>query len=646
MKLFSLRLALATLAASTLGFVLVTTSGDEPSANTSRPAVFVHAEREAEGPTAETRPGAPAEAGAALPALPPRDLAVGVRRIYTFEARRTLTLSTAGAEGKNNEGHYGLAGHLSFTVAALDDELVHLIVRFEGAQTIGLAESGEARQAIATPFVVSLEKSGRIAALHFENGTPPATANLLTSAVASLQFVAPEKAEAARWESLEDDAAGEYRAAYSRKATSPNTIEKNRLAYVRLVTMEGLRPSAEVADYDVRSNERFELGADGWPERLEATERVSASTPGEGAIDVETQATTRAALVATERVTLDEAAFERSWDDLVTRETARATAFGDVRQKIDQDRVAGADFRSIHGELGRALSEHGLRSKAYPKVAARLGSLLRTNPEAAVEAAAAARSASTFDEAAALTAALGDAGTKEARAELANLMTDPELEAERRAAAAVYLGNGREVDAAAVDTLVATATGEGADPDPTVREAALLGAGSAIQRANAQGDVATGDALTSLIDGLQRASTPAERITYLDALGNSGDVRALPAIQSMLGAPEVEVVATAVMALRLMPSSVDPVIGLMLSHPHPLVRGAALTAISHRPALPFATTLIARLQVESETELRVAIVRLLKELVPTLPEVAEVLADLAQSHPDANVREAAVLRID
>lgn len=646
MKLFSLRLALATLAASTLGFVLFTTSNDEPTAKTSRPAMAVLAETGATDPTREAISNAPAKVEVALPALPARDLSVGVRRIYAFEAKRTLTMSTAGAETKGNEGHYGLAGHLSFTVADLDDELVHLIVRFEGAKTLGLAETGEARAALATPFVVSLEKNGRIAALHFDKKTPAATANLLTSAVASLQFVTASEVEAPRWESLEDDAAGEYRAAYSRKATSPNTIEKNRLSYVRLVTMEGLRPSAEVADYDVRSNERFELGVDGWPERLEATERVSASTPGEGAIEVETQAQTTAVLVATERVTVDKADFERSWDDLVTRETARATAFGDVRHKIDADRVAGADFRTLHGELGRALSQHGLRSKGYPAVAARLGSLLRTNPEAAVQAAEAARSATTFDEAAALTAALGDAGTKEARAELEKLLTDPELEAERRAAAAVYLGNGREVDAAAVDTLVKTATGEGADQDPVVREAALLGAGSAIHRANGQGDVATGDAVTALIQGLERAQTPAERVTYLDALGNSGDVRALPAIQSLLGAPEVEVVATAVMALRFMPSSVDPVIGLMVSHPHPLVRGAALTAISHRPALPFATTLVTRLEVEPETQLRVAIVRLLQELAQTEPELATVLAELASSHPDANVREAATVRVD
>ena len=641
MKRFSLRLFLATLALSTLGLAVFTSSGDgSQTPDTSRPGLVVSPAPATTAPTQDTTPVAHADHEAALPALPTRDLTIGVRRIYAFENHRTLTMSTGGSNAKSNEGRYGLTGHLSFTVANLDDELVHLVARFEGAQTLGLAESGEARQALATPFVVSLEKSGRIAALHFDKATPAATANLLTSAVASLQFVAPDDAEAARWESLEDDAAGEYRAAYSRKAGSPSSVEKNRLAYIRLVTMEGLRPSGEVADYDVRSNERFELGADGWPERLESTERVSASTPGEAAIEVESQATTTATLLATERVDIDHAAFERSWDGLVTRETARATSFADVRHKIDRDRVAGADFRTLHGELGRALADHGLRSKAYPAVAARLGSLLRTIPEVATEVAAAARSAGTLDEAAALTAALGDAGTKEARAELANLLTDSELEAERRAAAAIYLGNAREVDAASLDTLVSTATNPDADTDPTVREAALLGAGSAVNRANAQGDVATGDAVDTLIKGLQQAQTPAERVVYLDALGNSGDVRALPAIQSMLGAAEVEVVATAVMALRLMPSPVDPILGLMLSHPHPMVRGAAITAMGHRPVLPFVETLLSRLSLEPETELRVAIVRLLKELVPTEPELGDALAALAAKDPAQSVREA------
>ena len=184
------------------------------------------------------------------------------------------------------------------------------------------------------------------------------------------------------------------------------------------------------------------------------------------------------------------------------------------------------------------------------------------------------------------------------------------------------------------------------EADGEVREAALLGAGSAVHRANAQGDVATADAMTALIDGLEHASTPAERMAYLEALGNSGDARALPAIQSVLGAVEVEVVATAVMALRLMPASADATLLTAMSHPHPVVRGAALGAIGYRSIATFGTALLERFEREPEGALRATIVRLLQELAPTSPELAEVLAGIAAKDPDASVREAAAARAE
>ncbi len=642
MKLFSLRLVLATVALScTAVFAL---GGDDTSATSapSAPTTLHTVLEQAPSPTADTPRSSdtPRVVAAALAPLPARDLAVGVRRVYEFESHRTLTMTTSGAKAAARETRYGLAGRLSFVVAQVDDDLVHVVMRLDDARAWGLAESGPARDALSVPFVVSLEPTGRVAALHFAKGTPAAAANLLTSAVASLQLVAPEDDTAASWETLEDDAAGEYRAAYVREGGSAKQIQKSRLAYVRLVTLEGLRPSNEVADYDVRSNERFDLGADGWPHALEATERVSASTSGEGGIDIDSSATTKAKLVGADRVNIDRAAFEASWDGLITRESARAATFADVRHKIDADRVNGADFHALHGELGRAMADGGLRSKAYPKVAARLGALIRLDPKAATNAALAARTAGSFDEAAALVAALGDAGTPTARGELADLLADDGVESDRRAAAAVYLGNAREVDADSVDVLVKTATGPEADVDPKVREAALLGAGSAVNRANTQGDVSTDDAMTALIEGFEQASTPTERMAFLEALGNTGDGRALPAIQSAFGAPEAEVVATAVMALRLMPASVDPVLAFMLGHAHPLVRRAALTAIGHRSVLPFEAVLLERLGRETDSALRVAIVGLLKALVTTQPELGEILAEVAAKDPDNNVREA------
>ena len=95
---------------------------------------------------------------------------------------------------------------------------------------------------------------------------------------------------------------------------------------------------------------------------------------------------------------------------------------------------------------------------------------------------------------------------------------------------------------------------------------------------------------------------------------------------------------------RPLPTSVDPVLCVALSHPHPLVRGAALAALDHRALAPFEAALVERLAREPEAALRVTVVRHLKALAATSPDaegLAEVLAEVAAKDPAADVRAVA-----
>ena len=142
--------------------------------------------------------------------------------------------------------------------------------------------------------------------------------------------------------------------------------------------------------------------------------------------------------------------------------------------------------------------------------------------------------------------------------------------------------------------------------------------------------------------GSQQRPREDEQILYLQALGNSGDARALPAIQRVLSAGGEELRSAAVTALRFIAAeAVDGLIAAtLLGDPSVRVRRSAVFAASFRPPL----LMLPVLQQSGAARFRA---RVRGEIVPvlgrslSLPGVVSTLQAPGQNDANAEVRQAA-----
>ena len=184
-------------------------------------------------------------------------------------------------------------------------------------------------------------------------------------------------------------------------------------------------------------------------------------------------------------------------------------------------------------------------------------------------------------------------------------------------------------------------TGAAKSSDAVLAETSTLALGNLAKASAADGSDAT-DVVTSLLAKLEAAQTTAEKVLYLDALGNSGDARALTAITARTTDVSIYVRAAAVGALRFQKG--DGVVASLFfagSDPETVVRRAALSAVAQQDVVPNLPMLEKVLGGDAEVTLRVAAVRILARAVNTVPAVEGVLAKAASGDADASVRDAA-----
>lgn len=125
----------------------------------------------------------------------------------------------------------------------------------------------------------------------------------------------------------------------------------------------------------------------------------------------------------------------------------------------------------------------------------------------------------------------------------------------------------------------------------------------------------------------------------MQALGNTGDLRALAAIVPYLTHAEASFRAVATSSLRFMiGSEIGELIIAAMADKEPMVRGAAVGAISSRPVAGMVAALDKLLRGESEVTIRLAIVNAMNMKRKEAPVLDESLAWAAEEDPSSAVR--------
>ena len=638
------RFFIGTAAAAAVGGALLALHGPAPTAPLARPAE------------------------AAQPATPAARFAPGARRAYSLDLDQHIRIESASngrPQGTTAARHaaaeparperaaedtqtfaFGLQGRLVFTVL----RGVGGVIWIEGAiqepsttfQTNGADGQDSATRAavgrgLARPFYVEADRTGAAQAMHFEKDVDPIARGLIKAAVALTQVVGrtDDLRGAASWTATESDPTGDYVASYERDPTH-GALQKSRTHYARVATADGLVPVENAGAVTSALKSTITLDAGLWPASINGTDHLRIE-PGDGLPSIDASASIRLDLQETTTDSAHAAAFAGVPSGY--ERTTFATA-GDSPDAARQDRelVAGATLASLRTQLehvARAEDKGQERAHLHNKLAA----LFRLDPAATHEAAAGALAGEDPATARVVIGALGTAGTPEAQDALAALAESDTLDTKLRANAIANLGL---VEAPTTSTLE-TLDRQTESDTRSVRSTATLALGNAARSLEAGGDESADATVLDLLERLDGATTPADQALYLRALGNTGDARALPAIESALSSPEERVRSAAAEASRFI---VDPRVDELLSKVlvadiSPAVRRSAVLAATFRDLTPLLPAMDAVLDKDGDERVRMDVVAALGKVRKAVPAVIALLRAAAEHDPSAEIRKRA-----
>jgi hypothetical protein len=608
-------------------------------------------------------------AEAAQPATPTARFAPGARRTYSLDLGQHIRIESASngrtqgaiaAQGAaepaparperaaENTGTYGfgLRGRLVFTVL----RGVGGVIWIEGAiqepsttfQTNGAdAQDPAARAAfergLARPFYVEADRTGAAHAMHFDRDVDPIARGLIKTAVALTQVAGrtDDLRSAASWTANESDPTGEYVASYERDTTR-RCVQKSRTRYTRVAAADGLVPVENAGAVTSALKSAITLDAGLWPASIDGTDSLRIE-PGGGLPSIDASASIRLDLRET---TLDGAHAAAFAGVPESYERTTIASAGDSPDAARQDRelVAGATLASLRTQLERvARAEDKGQERAH--LHDQLAALFRLDPAATREAAAGTLAGQDPATARVVIGALGTAGTPEAQDALAALAESDTLDTKLRANALANLGL---VEAPTTSTLEALDRQTASDTR-SVRSTATLALGNAARSLEAGGDESADTTVLDLLERLDGATNPADQALYLRALGNAGDPRALPAIETALASPEERVRSAAAEALRFI---ADPRADVLLSKVlvadlSPTVRRSAVLAATFREITPLLPAMDAALGKDGDERVRMDVVAALGRARKAAPAVIELLRGTAEHDPSADIRKRA-----
>ncbi len=468
---------------------------------------------------------------------------------------------------------------------------------------------------LSRPYYFATTAAGRLSTLYFAADVDGVARGTLGALAATFQR--SHGSQDTSWNTVETDSIGDYRARYVRDGHS---VHRERLAYDRVAGGHTIAASVVTTGTD------FALRDDGWPDGVTGTEATRLGTKDVG-------------VVVDARFAMHHrgvAQIDAGWpNDLQVVAVDVATAAAGAAAQADRDLVDGATLPDLLAELAR-LGAADTQARGY--LFLRIAALFRLDAGAAR---AAARSVLDHTAGAAtpvVIGALGEAGTPQAQAGLGQVLAAPALDAESRSRAAIALGLTADPTVDTLDALAQEATRDDADVSAT----ATLAEGTAVLHLRGSDGDAAGRQIDALLARFAAATDDDERALVLRALGNTGDLRILPAVQQGLASADPMVRVAATEALRLVPGdAIDALLLASLRDPYGLVRAAAVFATGERSLVPYAATFDRTERGDRDVTVRRAVVELAGARFTELPALRAIVAYAADRDPDPELRETA-----
>jgi hypothetical protein len=256
-----------------------------------------------------------------------------------------------------------------------------------------------------------------------------------------------------------------------------------------------------------------------------------------------------------------------------------------------------------------------------------LADWLRARPERALELMAAIRAGKVPEELRpAAFLALERCGTREASTVLKEALGDRRMASMDRARAATALSDVPKPTMEAMNALANNARSAPAAGDPEAQLVAgtsLRALGHLAERAEKVDPALHGEAIAELQRDLASARGSSRVVDVVDALGNTGDERLVPALQERLADPSPQVREHVVRAFRRMDSgeATGPLLARLAVETDPEVKAAILDTIASfgTPDTRTVELVAQALPAEASPAVRAAMIRLLGSAVASVP---------------------------
>jgi hypothetical protein len=386
---------------------------------------------------------------------------------------------------------------------------------------------------VTAPFQLGAEDGGHFARLGFAAETPAKARALLTTIACALWF---SPGEGDRWTVEEEDRTGRYLASYERRG---DEVVRRRERYLAVRGPEGLDRRL-ARRYSATGTTRYRFDAAGLAEVVVDEHLGLAMGEGAPSIEVHVQATLRRMEIEP-RLARAEALLPLEAPVGYGQRDAAAA------RQIEVKRLGDAALPELLAEVEqvRALPRGSKEEQAWRVDSfTKLRALLRVEPSAAAALGESLKSYAAEDPrmVSVMAGALGDAGTKEATEALSKLVS-AELPDIARMHVVGALG-------LAAPSAESAATLTAALDDQAVGSMSALALGTQSGRLAGDDPSAARTAVQTLLDRYARAAGAGERLTYLQALANSGAPEALDVMRAALAGSDATLAAAAAYGLR------------------------------------------------------------------------------------------------
>lgn len=586
---------------------------------------------------------APSGGGAAsltsMPSAPSAPVRPGwsVGREYVYKT----SLSVSATLGDKQVVGLDLAGKLSLCAVDVDEQFV--LVRGQlGELSIHLGDGAPAQQKdlesnLGMAFYFTAGADARVTLVRLPEGLSLAAEGILKALPSLLQFSFPQWPPPQSWSSEEIDPTGRYVAEYA--SASPGLFVKHKSHYVEVLgaTNTGIR--VRVGKPEITSSSAAYRFAGGALKELSLQEEIQVPA------DVLPTMSSRTALSLVLTAEQDAAGRLAKWReaaDGLRDETPYdvATSKHRRRPEIEQERIAGRDFRGMLTSVASArLSEGGKEKQETERHRAFVGlsALLRTSGQATREALQYVRVGGP--EKRLVIDALGSAGSPEAQAALVSLLRDQQLrEGEDRERAVRALALTKEPTAPSV-AFVAKLT-----DDSQLGGQAKMALGTLVHNVESTDPAAAKLGTDRLLAKLGEDDGTRAMNTDLRALGNAGSVDALARISALLNYDNPEIRASAVQGLRRIPGQVaDNLIALtLLNDPDRGVRNSAANAMRDRlPSQTLVDAASSSVRLDTDVNTRLEVLRTLGVWPGALPIVLDAIRWVALNDASDKLRSIA-----